>query len=321
MRRTMTSRTTGFYIRVSVTDRCNLRCRYCRPAEGPAAGASDTQPLDDETLLGILQAIGNAVPICKIRLTGGEPLVRRELPGLIEALRVGFPEACIGLTTNGTRLAAQAGRLRRAGVDAVNVSLDTTDAARFSVLTGGGLLTDVLAGLSAARAQGFRSLKLNAVLRRSGLRDMVELVRVADAHGAEARFIELMPVGAGAAIFTQEYVSVDQGLQTLRGAMTYLGPVGQQGTAMRHRLRLGSREVTVGFIAPVSVPFCGACDRLRLDARGRLYACMRSVRGVDLAARLGQGDDAVGRAVGAVVARKRTMPSAWPRRDMVAIGG
>lgn len=307
----------GVYLRVSVTDRCDLRCRYCVPERGCAGGA----PLGDDALVAVVEGIAEAVGARKIRFTGGEPLLRPGLTALIRALGARLPAAELALTTNGTRLARHARALRAAGIRALNVSLDTPDPARFAALTGRAALDDVLAGLRAARAAGFERLKLNAVLLRSRNQGLLaELVRVGVEHGVhEVRFIELMPIGPGARIHAEEWFSAEQALAELKRALHHLDHLGQEGTADRHLFRLDGEAIAVGLIAPVSCSFCAGCDRLRLDARGRLHACLRESAGAELVAGLPAG--ALRERVRGVLAAKRKPVAAWPARAMVAIGG
>jgi cyclic pyranopterin phosphate synthase len=307
----------SYYLRLSVTDRCNFRCVYCRPdGEPPTAGE-----LDGATLLGLVRRIDGVWPLRKIRLTGGEPLLRPDLCELVAGLRRSFPDAELCLTTNGSRLAPRARALREAGLDRLNISLDGADARTFAAVTGGADLGAVLEGLDAARAAGFSHLRLNAVLLASaaGAR-LTELVRLAARHDAELRFIELMPIGPAAALEPRERLSAADALATLRRDLDYVRPLDPSATARRHLLRDGVRELVVGFIAAVSEPFCAGCDRLRLDARGRLYSCLREGAGLDLvaAAREPGGLEAL---LTRAAAKRPPRAGHWEPRRMVALGG
>jgi GTP 3',8-cyclase len=309
-------------LRVSVTDRCNQRCQYCRPALRAEAGRG--APLSDDALVHLIGAIARAVPVRKIRLTGGEPLLRPALGDLVGRLRDLLPSAELALTTNAALLPALAGELRRRTLDAINISVDTLEPARFRRLTGGAL-GPVLAGIEAARAAGFSGLKLNAVLMRSinGER-LPELVRFAASAASEIRFIELMPVGAGAALFAREYLPVAEALAVLRGAFEYVAPLPRSSNAERHLFDVGGARAAVGLIAPVSHPFCSTCDRLRLDARGRLFPCLRRERSIDLAPLLANGASGVAFAVRRAIDSKRVsfpMATEWSHRSMAATGG
>ncbi len=272
----------SLYLRLSVTDHCNLRCRYCRPERDPSGHADPSTASDDE-IFDIIRLIRGEYPIHKVRVTGGEPTLRKDLPRLVARLREEMPQVELALTTNGLLLAPIAAELRRAGIDSINISIDTLDAAAFRRLTRGGSLAAVLAGLEAAHAAGYEKIRLNAVLMRNfngGRLD--ELVSLAARYDCELRFIELMPYGEGAAIYDEEYLSGDEALESLQQSFTYLGAAPDSATAARHRFLVEGRERTVGFITTVSHPFCERCDRLRLDSHGRIYACMRTPVGVDL---------------------------------------
>ncbi len=304
------------YLRLSVTDRCNLRCRYCAPT-----GASSEQaapPLSNADLVDIVARIHRARPLGKIRLTGGEPLMRPDLMGLVELLREAVPRATLAVTTNGTSLARLAEPLRAAGVSRLNISLDTLDRARFKRLTGAPL-EPVIRGIAASRDSGFKHLKINAVLQRSVNGDeLPDLVRFASHQGAEIRFIELMPVGCAASLYEEEHFSAADALDLLRRSSTYVGPLPSSGTAQRHLLMVRGRQVQVGFISPVSHPFCSSCNRLRLDSRGRLTPCLRSTDSYDLT---GADAEQVAGLLAGLGRGTRRVATAWPDRRMVAIGG
>jgi len=311
----------SIYLRLSVTDRCNLRCAYCRPASGDAC--SSQEPLSSDEILRLVAATHDVVPVRKVRITGGEPLLRRDVVDIVRELRALLPAATLAMTTNGTRLGTVAKSLRDAGLDAVNVSLDTPDARSFSEVTRGGRVGDVLRGLAAARDAGFARLKINAVLMQSySGNHLAELVRVALAHGAEPRFIELMPSGEGRHLFDRERLGASDALDRLARVFRYEGPAGRSGTAERHRFRDGDRVFVVGFISPVSMPFCDRCDRLRLDSHGALWGCLRQSAKVDLVGALRSGDPkALADLLSTVLTHKRAPDSGWAPGRMVAIGG
>ncbi|MBE0566272.1 MAG: radical SAM protein, partial [Krumholzibacteria bacterium] len=234
----------------------------------------------------------------RVRITGGEPLLRAGLAGFVARLAAlpGAPE--ITLTTNGVLLARHAAALRDAGVRRVNVSLDTLDRGRFSALTGADALDQVLAGLRAARAAGLAPLKLNSVLRRGSYReDVPALLDFARAEGLELRFIELMRTGTADAWCRRERVSTGEVLAWLaRHRDGGLATVpADQGPAPARLAVLPWRgeDLTVGWISPVSDPFCGACNRLRLGAGGRLRRCLMDPRDLDLGA-VAAADDTAG---------------------------
>ncbi|MFZ5788158.1 MAG: GTP 3',8-cyclase MoaA [Acidobacteriota bacterium] len=311
------------YVRLSITDRCDLRCLYCR-ARGPAAGAREggAEALSAGELARLMGVVDGVAPVRKVRLTGGEPLLRDDVVEVVAALRRALPGAAIAMTTNGRRLPEAAAALGRAGLDAVNVSLDVDDERRYAALTGGSL-APVLEGLEAARAAGLGTIKLNAVLLASYNADrLAEVVRLAARYGAEPRFIELMPSGPAAELHPREYVSAGEALERLGRAFEPRGSLGRSGAAERYAFRDGDRTIVVGLITPVSSPFCAECDRLRLDARGRLLACLRRSESTDLGGPLRRGDDAaVRRTVLEALAAKRPPEEGWACRDMSAIGG
>jgi GTP 3',8-cyclase len=275
-------------------------------------------------MLTLVGALARLTAIRKVRLTGGEPLLRIGLPALVGKLRRLLPNAELAMTTNGTLLPAAAAALRDEGLDAVNISLDTTHPAAFADLTGGGRVDSVLAGIEAARRAGFDRLKLNAVLLRSlrGER-LSELVRFAARCGSELRFLELMPIGPGAAIFAREYLGADEALDELRQSFGQPAQLPSSSNSWRYRFVVDGVAVTVGLIAPVSHPFCTGCDRLRLDANGRLYPCLRSAKSWDLGP-CSESDLALASGLGAAMKNKsaiRATDRIWPARSMAATGG
>ncbi len=311
----------SLYLRLSITDQCNLRCQYCRPAGG------DTRPaegmLSAAEILRLVAETHQVIPVRKVRITGGEPLLRRDAADIVRGLRSLLPEATLAMTTNGTLLGRMARPLRDAGLDALNISLDTPDPSAFARVTRGGQVSQVLDGLAAAREAGFDRLKVNAVLMESfNGAFLADLVRVAVDHGAEPRFIELMPSGEGRSLFARNHLAASDARQRLAGFFSYEGPAGRSGTAERHRYRDGDRILVVGFITPVSMPFCDRCDRLRLDSRGAMWACLRQSGKVDLAEPLRSGDDSeVERRLADLLAHKRVPEAGWSDGRMVAIGG
>lgn len=258
------------YLRLAVTDRCNLRCRYCVPEEcGPAGGAV----LSGEALVEIArQAVLCGVK--KIRLTGGEPLVRRDIAALCRSIAdlEGLEELCI--TTNGTALETLAGPLREAGVDRLNVSLDSLRPQRYAALTRGGRLEDVLEGLRAAERAGFTGTKLNVVLLRGVNQDEIpDFVDLTRRFPLEVRFIELMPMVEGAPGY---FLPAGEVLQQCPD----LVPAGSGGVARRYRLP--GAPGLAGLITPMSCRFCAECDRIRVTADGMLKPCLHSEREIDL---------------------------------------
>lgn len=257
------------YLRLSVTDRCNYQCRYCMPETG-TTNHSHSELLTVEACVEMAQAAINC-GIRKIRLTGGEPLIRPELPDICRRIRAlpGLEELC--LTTNGVLLPQMAPALRDAGVDRLTISLDTLREDRFAAMTRLGTLEKALDGIRAAEAAGFRGLKLNTVLIGGFNEDEIEdFAALTLEHDWEVRFIELMPIGPCAHWDAARFLSVDTVLTRLP-ALTELEP---SGVARRYRLP-GARG-TVGLISPLSHSFCGACRRVRITADGRLKSCLHS---------------------------------------------
>jgi len=270
-------------LRVSLTDRCNLRCEYCMPAEGFDWLASPSVLSDDEVVRLITVAV-ERLGIREIRFTGGEPLLRKGLESIIDAttsLRTDLgavPE--VSLTTNALGLEHRAEGLVAAGLERINVSLDSLDRATFAELTRRDRLPDVLAGVHAAAAAGLSPVKINAVLMR-GLNDdeAPDLLRWALRHGYELRFIEQMPLGPPEAWTRGEMVTAQEILAGLKRRFDLVPrDPAERGAAPAERWSVApsadAPAGTVGIIASVSEPFCGACDRTRLTADGQVRACL-----------------------------------------------
>ncbi len=263
------------YLRLSVTDRCNLRCTYCMPPQGVVPSDLGAVLSFEETLI-IVRAIDAVAPLARIRLTGGEPLVRKGVLDLVELLHEALPRAELCLTTNGVLLARFADALRAAGLARVNVSLDTLDPDRFRQLTRGGDLAPVLDGIRAARDAGLTPVRVNTVVQQGFNHDEIEaLARFALAEGVQLRFLERMAIGEARRRDNDRYLPSAEVLQRLRDAFQ-VQPGATEGTATWYELSAGRATTALGLISPVSHPFCGRCDRLRLDARGRLWPCLMS---------------------------------------------
>lgn len=263
------------YLRLSVTDLCNYRCRYCMPPEG-VVKRNHGDMLSLEELAEIAEAAVR-VGVKKIRLTGGEPLVRRGIVELCRRLRAipGLEELC--LTTNGALLPQLAAPLREAGVDRLNISLDTLQPDRFAEMTRLGRLSDTLAGIEAAEAAGFHNLKLDTVLIGGFNDDEIEdFVNLTREHPWEVRFIELMPMGPCAEWDKGCFLPDDTVLQKIP-ALQQIEPCG-----VARRYRLPGAAGTVGLISPVHHDFCAQCRRIRVTADGKLKGCLHSAEELPL---------------------------------------
>ncbi|MBZ5721472.1 MAG: GTP 3',8-cyclase MoaA [Acidobacteriia bacterium] len=282
-------------LRLSVTDRCNFRCRYCMPAEG-VPGISHGELLSLEQLAEMVRWLSRYTSIERVKLTGGEPLVRRGLEHLVAELSTLPRVREISLTTNGSLLARQAQILKESGLARVSVSLDSLDPERFAELSRGGQLKNTLAGIDAALQAGLVPLKLNTVLQRSTWqRDVPMLLDFAAERGLEPRFIELMRTGTERAWCDSEFVAVDEVREWLEERTPVVSiPTPAGVPARQSQIRWAGRLLDVGWIAPRSHPFCTACERVRLDARGRLRRCLMDPEALDLVRlRQTQGDESM----------------------------
>ncbi len=259
-------------LRVSVTDRCNLRCTYCMPSDFADWLPGDHLLSVDELIEVIEVATENG--ITGIRLTGGEPLLRPDIVEIVRRINELPLAPAISLTTNGIRLAEMAPGLKAAGLKRVNISLDTLDRERFKKLTFRDRFDDVIAGIEAAKAAGLLPVKVNAVLMR-GVNDdeAIPLLRHAIANGWNLRFIEQMPLDAGGAWERGDMVTAAEIHEVLESEFT-LTPVPARGSAPAEEFYVDGGPATVGIIASVSKPFCEACDRLRLTADGQIRNCL-----------------------------------------------
>ena len=270
------------YLRISLTDRCNLRCTYCMPPEG-VKKREHNQILSLEEIEEIAREAA-AMGVRKIRLTGGEPLVRRGVLSLCRALRQ-IPELKeLTLTTNGLLLPEMAADLKAAGVDRVNISLDSLDAEKYRRITRGGSLEEALAGIQAAKDAGLTPLKLNCVLI-GGFNDneISVLARLTEQEPVEVRFIELMPIGHTEEFGPEAYLPCEAVLDRL----PQLEPI-ERDSGVAERYRLPGAAGTVGLIRPLSRCFCGRCDRIRLTADGCLKPCLHSEEEIPLRGLHGQ---------------------------------
>ncbi len=274
-------------LRVSLTDHCNLRCTYCMPAEG-LEWMKTAQMLTDDELLRVLGVFVDA-GVRKIRLTGGEPLLRPRLPELVRAITSLSPRPHVAMTTNGLSLAKWAGALAEAGLDRVNVSLDTVDPHEYKRLTRRDRFADVEAGLRAAAEAGLTPVKVNAVTMRGvNDRSVADLLSWCLERGYELRFIEQMPLDAQHGWRRAQMVTAAELLERLGERFT-LTPVAERGSAPAERFLVDGGPATVGIIASVTAPFCAACDRVRLTADGMVRNCLFARGEMDLRTPLRDG--------------------------------
>jgi GTP 3',8-cyclase len=275
------------HLRVSVTDRCNLRCRYCMPEEEYVWLEREYLLTFEElgTLTGIFAELG----VGKIHLTGGEPLLRRDFPKLVALIRRNPGISELVLTTNGVLLADHAAALKSAGLDRITVSLDTLRPERFRALTRTDAHARVLAGIDAARRAGFTALKIDTVVVR-GVNDdeLADLIEFGKQAGAEVRFIEYMDVGGATDWAWEKVFPQSEMLERLARRYGAITPLGQAGAAPAARFAL-SDGAAFGIIASMTAPFCRTCDRSRLTADGLWLLCLYAQRGTDLRKPLREG--------------------------------
>ena len=270
------------YLRISVTDRCNLRCTYCMPREG-IKPISHHEILRNEEIERLVRAAA-LVGINKIRLTGGEPLVRKGLLELIKLIAA-VPEIDdIALTTNGVLLPDMAARLKEAGLKRVNISLDTLKPRRYEEVTRMGKIGDVWRGIEAALEQGFHPVKINVVAIRGFNNDeILDLVGLSFKYPLHVRFIELMPIGISDAWASYRHIPVFEIKDIIERGMGKLQEVKRMdGNGPAKYYHLPGIQGSIGFISPVSDHFCSYCNRLRLTAEGRLRPCLYSNKEIDV---------------------------------------
>ncbi|WP_086567403.1 GTP 3',8-cyclase MoaA [Streptomyces alboverticillatus] len=283
-------------LRVSLTDRCNLRCTYCMPEEGLAWLAKPDLLTDDEIVRLVSVAV-TSLGVTEVRFTGGEPLLRPGLVSIVERCAALAPRPRLSLTTNGIGLARTAGALKAAGLDRVNVSLDTLRPDVFATLTRRRRHQDVLDGLAAARAAGLTPVKVNAVLMPGHNDDEApDLLAWALENDYELRFIEQMPLDAQHGWTRDDMITADEILASLRTRFA-LTPEGDaaRGSAPAERWLVDGGPGRVGVIGSVTRPFCGACDRTRLTADGQVRTCLFAREESDLrgALRAGAPDEEI----------------------------
>ncbi|MBO0813004.1 MAG: GTP 3',8-cyclase MoaA [Microlunatus sp.] len=319
-------------LRVSLTDRCNLRCTYCMPAEGLEWLPGD-EVLTDEEFLRLIRIGTSMLGIRSVRLTGGEPLLRKGLEGLVAGIAALSDRPKIALTTNGIGLARRAQALADAGLDRINISLDTLDPETFLRLSRRRRHADVLAGIAAAQQAGLQPVKINTVLMR-GINDheAIPLLHWAISQGVQLRFIEQMPLDAQHGWDRATMITAEEILRELSSEFNLSEDPEDRdarGSAPAELFRVDGTDHRVGIIAAVSQPFCGACDRVRLTSDGQLRNCLfaRTEQDLRTPLRTGATDDQLADQWIAAVAAKLPGhgiddPSfLQPDRPMSAIGG
>jgi cyclic pyranopterin phosphate synthase len=316
-------------LRISVTDRCNIRCFYCMPAETPAFLERDELLSFEEIERFVRVAV--RLGVRKVRLTGGEPLVRRELAELIRRLN-GIPEIRdLSLTTNGILLGEQAEDLHAAGLRRINIHLDTLDAGRFREITRREGFEKVLEGIFLCKRLGYAPVKINSVAARGIIEpDVVPLGRFAREHGVEVRFIEFMPLDADGRWQRERVLFADEILERLAADIMPLVPVpGQDPRAPASEFVFEDGVGRIGIIASVSRPFCMSCNRIRITADGKIRNCLFAIDEFDVKGimRSGGSDDAIADTVRRAVHAKwegheiNTARFVQPARPMYSIGG
>jgi cyclic pyranopterin phosphate synthase len=316
-------------LRVSLTDRCNLRCSYCMPPEG-LDWLPTPEVLDDDEVVRLIRVFVSE-GVTEVRFTGGEPLIRRGLVDLVRRVAALTPRPRLSLTTNGIGLARMAAALRDAGIDRVNVSLDTLRADRFNAITHRDRLDDVIAGLAAAASADLRPVKVNAVLLR-GINDdeAPALLRWCLDRSYELRIIEQMPLDPMHGWDRDRMVTADEVLDQLSAEFVLI-PEGSasRGSAPAETFLVDGGPARVGIIGSVTRPFCGACDRVRLTADGQVRNCLFAREESDLRGplRAGASDDELAERMRAALGAKRAGHGIddpaflQPVRPMSAIGG
>jgi len=258
------------YLRISVTDKCNLRCRYCMPAEG-VCKKEHSQMLTEDEIVAVVQAAAE-LGITKVRITGGEPLIKKNILSICRrtAAVEGIREVC--LTTNGLRLPQYAKELKEAGVSRINLSLDTLDPAKYAYMTRIGQIEDFHAGMEAALSAGFHKIKINTVLIGGFNDDEIKnLAGLTRKYPVDVRFIELMPMYDSGDFDEKAFIPCTRVLEELPDA----APVEPDGGVAK-LYRLPDAIGNIGLISPVSAHFCSACNRIRLTADGKLKPCLHA---------------------------------------------
>jgi len=313
------------YVRLSVTDRCDFRCRYCIPdgfrgfrTPGDALGVGE---------IARLVAVFAGLGVSKVRLTGGEPLVRKDILAIARAINATPDITDLALSTNGSQLARHAEALRSAGVERINVSLDSLDPVAFRQITGGRLEL-VLQGLHAAKAAGMSPIKINMVVMAGVNEHAVEpMVEYAAENGFALRLIETMPVGSAGAAASGRYLDLEQVRERLDRTLG-LEPAALRGSGPARYYHVRGSGLVIGFITPLSRHFCASCNRVRLGADGALYPCLGSEQRLELRPLLdaGASDEQLREAIRCALQRKPARHTFTPgvrvlERGMSSTGG
>lgn len=272
------------YLRVSLTDLCNFRCRYCMPPGG-VNKLRHEEILTLEELYAVVKLMVTELGFDKVRVTGGEPLIRRGAPSFLKDLGAIEGIKDLSLTTNAYHLAERAEELKAAGFRRVNISLDTLRADRFAALTGVDGLERVLAGIEAARRVGFAPIKINVVSLRETRDEILDLITFGLEKGVEIRFIELMPIQGGPSdqyLPNERVRDIVAGRHELRPIERGNGKPGEDAHSAAQRYHLGDTGAAFGLISSVTHPFCASCNRIRLRADGYLKPCLASKQSYDL---------------------------------------
>ena len=313
-------------LRISVTDRCQQRCLYCMPPAG-VPKVERSAILSFAEIIRFVRIVKLRFAISKLHLTGGEPLLR---PGITELIRMLSREgiADIVLTTNGQSLAEMAGQLKAAGLDRVNISLDSLDGVTYRTLTRGGNLAKTVAGISAAAAAGFSPVKINTVvMREHNYGELEDLTHFAWEHHCAIRFLELMPIGCAKPIFGRQFVSSHETHLRLAEAFSLRPLPGTPGQSSRNYFGSAGNGLTgvVGFISAQTMPFCAGCTRLRLTSTGSLISCLAQGTGPNVRESLVPDSPVAAKAlldqIETMLAGKCSHSGFDTARPMAAVGG
>lgn len=311
------------YIRVSVTDLCNLRCKYCMPEKGVDKKKHE-QILSIEEIFRVVES-SVELGINKVRITGGEPLVRKGVVRLIEKIASLKEIEDIGLTTNGVLLKKYANDLKKAGLHRVNISLDTLNKEKFNEITRGGSLKDVLDGIEEAKKVGFNPIKINVVLI-GGFNDdeIFEFAQITKNENIEVRFIELMPIGQVSNWAKSNFLSNN----IIKERLGNLIPVFEKDESSPAKyFKLPNGKGKIGFINPISHEFCEYCNRIRMTADGRLKSCLHSNEEIDIKSALSKNKENIKQTIRQAIIQKPSQHTINKKdhiiieRDMVRIGG